>query len=218
MEEVIGLAERTASDHPKEEPLAPKEGSKVTRIGMIIDQSGSMWQVATAAMQGFNEFLRDQKQIGADAKVTLRLFNSGSHYINDVYSGPIDGCPTLNQENYIPDKGTALMDAIGDTLEKMLRGYEKSTDKPHVIICILTDGEERDSHLYTMGQVKDMIEKAKKYGWEFVFLGAGIHWNMGLKLGIDPEKVLDFRADKAGVKQAFSQITQSVSRLRLTGK
>lgn len=163
-------------------------------------------------MEGFNDFLLEQKKLGLDVKVTLRLFNN---HIEDIYSGDISGCPSLNVENYFTDGGTALLDAIGDTLEKMLRGYEKLDEKPRVIICILTDGEERDSHRYSMGTVKDMIEKAKKYGWEFVFLGAGIHWNMGLKLGFDPDKVLDFTANKEGVKQAFAQITQNVSRLRI---
>ena len=45
----------------------------------------------------------------------------------------------------------------------------------HTMFVIITDGYENASHRYDSDRVKAMIEnQKKKYGWEFLFIGANI--------------------------------------------
>jgi hypothetical protein len=180
---------------------------------MIIDKSGSMGCIKVDAMSGFNGFLRDQQKLGDSAKVTLRVFNS---FVEDIYSGNIMECPPLDEKNYRPSGGTALLDALGDTLEKMLRGYDKLDPKPHMVIVLLTDGEEANSRKWTWATTKHMVDKCRSMGWEFIFLGASeLFQETAIQLGIDEKKAINFRTDKEGVRKAFAQVSSSVSRLRL---
>lgn len=182
----------------------------MTRITMIIDKSGSMYEVEQEALSGFNDFLKDQKSQDPTARILVRTF---SNFVHTVYSGSIMECPDLDHTNYNPAGGTALLDAIGDTLSKLLRTWPQMSQRPEMIIAILTDGEEADSRHYTKDRVKMQIAEAQRLGWKFVFLGAGIYWAYGAELGIEPKNVLDFK--KENIKTAFAQMSSSVTRLRL---
>ena len=57
----------------------------------------------------------------------------------------------------------------------MIHKYIRKEDTPeHTMFVITTDGMENASHQYTSNQVKKMIKKQEKQGWEFLFLGANI--------------------------------------------
>ena len=74
--------------------------------------------------------------------------------------------------------GTALLDAIGCTMEKIC-AVQKQTVEDYraekVLFVIITDGEENSSRKYSVAQIKERIEHQKeKHGWEFVFFGANM--------------------------------------------
>lgn len=189
----------------------------MTRITILVDKSGSMGWISQETIEGFNDFLEDQKARGRDAKITVRLFDDTSE---NIYSGNIMECPKLDHTNYAPQMGTAMFDSIGDTLTKMMTAWQSMQDKQHMIFAILTDGEDTSSRRFSLEKVKDLIARAKSWGWQFIFLGAGGEMETGLELGIEKENVLDFQADPQGVKKAFQSISQltSQARLRLESK
>ena len=73
---------------------------------------------------------------------------------------------------------TALLDALGGTIQHIrnIHKYARSDDIPeHTLLVITTDGMENASRCYSVYQVREMIcHQQKKYGWEFLFLGANI--------------------------------------------
>lgn len=71
-----------------------------------------------------------------------------------------------------------MVDAIGGAIHHIrnIHKYARPEDVPeHTLFVITTDGWRTPSRRYSSDQVKRMIEhEKKKYGWEFLFLGANI--------------------------------------------
>ena len=150
--------------------------SNWTEIAFILDRSGSMGSIAETAVAGFNELLTQQQQEHAQTPVrmSLVLFNTG--YKVPFASVPAPELPRLDMKTYDPDGGTALLDAIGRTIDETgarLAAMPETERPGKVIIAILTDGEENSSRTFTWAQISDKIRHQQEvYKWEFLFLGA----------------------------------------------
>jgi len=147
-----------------------------TEIAFILDRSGSMQSIAETAVSGFNELLTQQQQEHAQTPVrmSLVLFNTG--YEVPFASLPAPELPRLDMKTYSPDGSTALLDAIGRTIDETgarLAAMPEAERPGKVIIAILTDGEENSSRTFTWAQISDKIRHQREvYKWEFLFLGA----------------------------------------------
>ena len=83
----------------------------LTEIAYILDRSGSMESHSQAAINGYNEFLQQQKAVPGQANLSLVLFSSRCHVPET--STPLSEVPELNSETYKTQGQTALLDAIG---------------------------------------------------------------------------------------------------------
>ena len=150
--------------------------NNVTEILFILDQSDSMAAIKSETIKGFNEFLSNQRRENETlpARMTLTLFDTKCS--TPYHSVPVMEAPFLNAETYKPNDCTALLDAIGQTIASLGERLSQSPeeDRPGtVIVCILTDGEENSSTLYTWTQISEMIKhQTEVYKWQFLFLGA----------------------------------------------
>ena len=146
----------------------------LTEIVFILDRSGSMQGMVESAISGFNRLLREQQQVPGHARFTLVLFDD--QYELPFHSVPIAEVVELDTATYIPRGGTALLDAIGRTIDEL--GHQLAatpeTERPgQVIIAVLTDGEENCSKHHTWESVAKRIRhQTEKYHWQFLFLGA----------------------------------------------
>jgi hypothetical protein len=84
----------------------------------------------------------------------------------------------LNESDYKPDGGTALLDAVGHTIGDVgnrLATMAESDRPSKVIFFIQTDGEENQSREFDIEKLKSMVDVQKNtFGWEFIFAGANI--------------------------------------------
>ena len=162
------------------DPFKPKPSHENTEIAFILDRSGSMESMTNAAIAGFNEFLKAQQATVDDdgkpipATFTLILFDHECLAVHNRQD--IQTALPLTLETYVPRGNTALLDAIGRTIDHI--GNELAAtpeaDRPaKVIIAILTDGEENASRIFSMEVINQRItHQTEKYQWEFMFLGA----------------------------------------------
>jgi hypothetical protein len=129
---------------------------------IIMDRSGSMWDIQKPAIQGYNEVLGGIK---ADAKtyagtqehfMTLVLFDSTS--IDNVYwnEDPAKAA-ILTRDTYVPGACTPLYDAMGRTLTRLEKELKGDTNHS-VVVTIITDGYENDSHEYSLSAIKALVE------------------------------------------------------------
>ncbi|MCB1088455.1 MAG: hypothetical protein KDM63_15560, partial [Verrucomicrobiae bacterium] len=104
---------------------------------------------AESAVAGFNEFLREQQEVDGLARITLVLFDDQYEITFDNL--PVSEMTCLDQENYTPRGTTALLDAIGRTIEvfkKRIADLPKGQRPDQVIFAIFTDGLENASRNY----------------------------------------------------------------------
>src|SRR5687767_5892113 len=84
-------------------------------IVCVIDRSGSMDAVVEDAIGGYNAFLKAQKALPTPARWSLVLFD---HEYQQVESNiPITSAEPLDSNRYVPRGTTALLDAIGRTID-----------------------------------------------------------------------------------------------------
>lgn len=185
-----------------------------TEIVCVIDRSGSMSLIRDDAIGGFNQFLSDQKKLPGQANLTLVLFNHEPICIND--SQPLATIEPLS-ENYAPWGNTALLDALGKTIDEMGAKFDRAAVKPEkVIFVILTDGKENASTRYTSVQIAERIKhQQEKYQWDFIYLGANQDaFEVGAGLNIMRSNTHNFVADSAGVRQAYGMASNCVKTSR----
>jgi len=155
-----------------------------TDLIVIVDESGSMASVKSDTIGGINNFIETHQKLPGKANLTLVKFNTKSSILyNDI---DIQDVKFLNESSYSPSGGTALLDAVGKTIDLVLKKINNSKeDAPKTILCILTDGEENSSIEYTKEQIKSIIENVRiNNDWNCIFIGANQDaWDAGSSLG-----------------------------------
>ena len=112
-----------------------------SEIAFVLDRSGSMESCREAAIEGFNSFLLDQQKTEGLAKLTLVLFDN--EYLVPIDALPVAEILPLNNDSYVPRGATALLDAIGRTVDELgtrLAALPEQDRPGQVIVAILTDG------------------------------------------------------------------------------
>jgi uncharacterized protein YegL len=150
--------------------------NNLTEIAFILDRSGSMQSIAEAAVNSFNELLTRQQAEHEQTPVKMSLVLFNTEYEVPFASVNAPELPRLDMATYAPDNSTALLDAIGRTIDDLGARLASMTeaDRPgKVIVAIMTDGLENASRVFTWEQISDKIKHQQDvYKWEFLFLGA----------------------------------------------
>ena len=103
----------------------------------------------------------------------------------------------MSNNNYQPEGMTALLDAVGGSIDRIEKqfGKELENDEISVVMVIITDGYENASKYFTYHMVAQTIVKLDETGkWTFSYLGAdfdAIHTSK--MMNIRKENVMNFR-------------------------
>lgn len=183
-------------------------------IAVVLDRSGSMQSIRDATIEGFNEFLQGQKAAPGEATLTLVQFDD--HYEVDHDAAPLAEVSPLNTKTYVPRGSTALLDAIGrtiNTLGERLAAMSEHDRPARVLFAIITDGQENASREFTRAKVFEMItHQREKYAWEFMFLAANQDAiASGRDMGIDPAFAADFNANAGSSRKAFAMMSHKAA-------
>lgn len=189
----------------------------LTEIVFILDESGSMSRLTDDTIGGYNSFVKEQKNQSGEAYLTTVLFDDRYIVLHDHIN--IHEVPELTWQEYKPLGLTALMDAIGRTInnvgERLANTPEE--DRPsHVVFVITTDGCENASQEYTKEKVKEMIEHQQtKYSWEFMFLGAGIDaYEEAASIGLNNAHVMSVASSSDGINNMYASVTYATNAVR----
>jgi Mg-chelatase subunit ChlD len=188
-----------------------------SEIAFVLDRSGSMEGCREAAIEGFNAFLHEQQQTEGLAKLTLILFD-------DEYLVPIDALPVaeilpLNDDSYVPRGSTALLDAIGRTIDELgarLAALPEQDRPGQVIVAILTDGLENSSQNCTWQEIARVIkQQTEQYRWTFLFLGANQDAiATAAQMNIAASNAATYVADAAGLHASSASLGRKVRAMR----
>ena len=194
------------------------KGNGITEIVFIIDKSGSMAGLEEDTIGGINSFIEKQKGEVGTALVTTVLFSTNFERKHDRI--PLSEIDPMTREDYRVGGGTALYDALGDTIEHIttVHRYIRREDVPEkTIFVITTDGEENSSHRFGSTDVKRMIKACEKnHGWEFLFLGADIDaFAAADRIGIQRSHTAKYK--RGDTSTMFGAVESAVSYCRRVG-
>jgi len=189
----------------------------LTELVFILDRSGSMEGLERDTIGGYNAMLKKQKDSEGEANVTTVLFDDEFELLHDRI--PLGGVALITENEYFVRGSTALLDAIGKTIQKIVN-VQKNTAKEmragKVLFVITTDGMENASREYTYSRVSQMIAKEKeRYGWEFIFLGANIDAvGEAARFGIDASRAARFVNDGEGIERNYAAMSAAICDFR----
>ena len=191
--------------------------NNITELVFILDRSGSMSGLVSDTIGGFNSLIDRQKEVDGKCYVTTVLFDTRIERLHDRLD--LQDVPQMTRRDYVPGGCTALLDAIGSTIEHIvdIHRYARPEDVPeNTLFVITTDGLENSSHRYTTDQIRKMVEtEQEKYGWQFIFLGANIDsFDTGTSMGFRPEHISNFVADAEGMEANYGSVSSAVTAAR----
>ncbi len=194
-----------------------KINNNITELVFILDRSGSMGGLESDTIGGFNSMLEKQKKETGKAYVSTVLFDHEIEVLHDRL--PIEEVVPLTDKDYTVRGCTALLDAIGKAVHHIgnIHKYARPEDVPEqTLFVITTDGMENASREYSGRDIKKLIEKQqKKYGWEFLFIGANIDAVTTAKsFGIAEDRAVNYCADKKGTGVLYEAVCGAVSEVR----
>ena len=145
------------------------------------------------------------------------LFDDKTEVLHDRKE--LDKIEPLTDKDYYVRGCTALLDAVGGAIHHIgnVHKYARAEDRPEkTLFIITTDGMENASRRYSYEKVKQMIERQKKrYGWEFLFLGANIDAvSVAGQFGIAPEKAVRFHCDEQGTALNYRVLSETIAKVR----
>lgn len=182
----------------------------LTHIICVLDKSGSMQDKEKEVITGFNNFVKEQRQVPGEAKLSLVMFDTTIR--KSYLSVDIQEVKTMTERDYVADGFTALLDAVGICIVE--KGKElaamKEDDRPeHVIVTITTDGLENASKEYNRAQIRDMIKlQQDTYKWTFIFLGANQDaFAEGNNLGISKLYTNNYRHYNTAITQTSAAVS-----------
>lgn len=194
-----------------------KNNNNTTELVFILDRSGSMHGLEKDTIGGFNSMIEKQKKQEGKCYVSTVLFDDRSSVLHDRL--PLEKIPEMTENDYFVGGCTALIDAIGGAIHHIgnIHKYARKEDVPqNTMFVIITDGYENASHIYNSDIVKNMIERQKKkYGWEFLFIGANIDAvETAANFGIDRDRAVNYHADETGTSVVYDTVSMAVENIR----
>lgn len=195
--------------------------AKFTELVFILDRSGSMGGLEGDTIGGYNAMLAKQRAAAGEARITTVLFDDRYELLHN--RADIRSAVPITEREYFVRGSTALLDAIGRTIDTLIRA-QRNADREHraerVIFVITTDGMENASREYDSARVKAMIERQKnRYGWEFLFLGANIDAiETAGRFGIASNLAQNYCADEEGTRLNYRAMSEAVLSFRRCGK
>lgn len=182
-------------------------------IGFVNDHSGSMQNLAKAAIVDYNATITAVKDaatremldtvvsvigLGLGAGVQRQVVISNPHVLKPVTSWPTPG-------------GTPLYDAVGDMIElfKSLPDY----NNPNVSFLVMTttDGEELSSRKYNLQMLSREIAELQATGrWTFVFRVPNGYARTIYPLGVPRENIQEWGTTTQGMAESTAATTKAM--------
>jgi hypothetical protein len=188
-----------------------------TAIAYVMDASSSMSGLAKETISSFNQFIKEQKDVPGEAAFSLCVFNTEYRLVHDFI--PLQNVEELNTVSYRCSGCTALLDAMGTTIDALgtkLAAMPEEDRPSKVIVLVVTDGEENSSRKFTLDQIKAKVTlQQEKYNWQFVFMGANIDAiSAGTSMGFTAHNSMQYSATDVGTHSLYRSVSAGMTSYR----
>jgi hypothetical protein len=186
----------------------------VTHVAIVLDRSGSMEAVRDETISGFNEQVgkiraRAMQDGAGETYVTLVLFND--EVVFSKFAEPAERLESLDRGSYAPDRTTAMLDAVGLTLERFRKVVRDDEDTRYLVV-VISDGMENDSRIHGYESVAELIQRCRATGrWTFSYMGA--NQDLGVvaqRMAIPRSNIAAYTSDAEGTALSFRSLAGSM--------
>jgi len=186
----------------------------LTWIIVILDRSGSMGGIKDATEKGLNKFVEEQSVEPGVAKLTLVQFDDAYEVLYTLV--PIQ---TVKDIQLVPRGSTAMLDAIGKTINKTKEEYNKLAEQARpakVFVVITTDGYENASREFTYPQIQELLTKVRdEWKWQVIFTAANQDAVASAnKMSISAKSALTYGSTPLGVANMYDSLSGQMSAQR----
>jgi len=152
---------------------AKKQPKTINRMALVVDSSGSMSSVVDEVVATFNDSVatikEESKKYSQETTVTLVDFND--RVTETYFNADPATLKKLTRDQYRPGGSTALLDAVGHTIEKFKAMKDSDDDNVSYMITVVTDGQENASRRFDPGTLRALLKKMQATDrWSFSFL------------------------------------------------
>ena len=188
-----------------------------TYYHLILDKSGSMTNIVEQTIEGVNQQIMRIKEVAGrypdqELYTSLTFFNHG---ISRIWNRmPSTQLQEISYADYRPAGTTALLDAMGLTIDEMHKsiGEEIEKDEASAVVVIFTDGYENASRLFTHSQVSSMIADLESTGkWTFSYIGATLDAvEIAITLNIKQKNAMHFSVNDS--RRMYNKLHSSLEK------
>ena len=191
-----------------------ESANAIHEVVAIIDRSGSMSGKEDDTIGGINstfEVLKEDKD--TNIKVSIKLFDNEEKML--IRSLDLEKVRPLERKQYVPRGQTALLDAIGNSLNYFM---EKKLNDVNAYNCctmyVVTDGYENCSKIYDSENIKSLISNAEEnFNIKILYLAANQDAILeASKYGIDSSQALNYSEDHENVLSAYRSAATAARR------
>lgn len=174
---------------------------------IILDESGSMASIKDEIITGFNEVVQTIKGVekqypDQEHFISILTFNGlGMNYM--LENQPVSELKEIDGRKYQPAAMTPLYDAMGFSIQKLKNQLTDAEDY-HVLVTVLTDGEENSSKEFNGKAIKALVEDLMKHNWTFTYIGTEHDVNKSATT-ISIHNTIIFKKDKADMERMFTR-------------
>lgn len=145
-----------------------------THVAIILDRSGSMWGTKAATVQGYNEQVQQIKEDDQDENhdifVSLVTFNG--FVTEHLWNVPANQLEEAAEEDFIPKGSTAMRDAMGHTIQKLLDTTDSDDPNTAYLVCVISDGHENASKHFNVEALRELTESVQSSNrWTINYMG-----------------------------------------------
>lgn len=157
----------------------PAEGTPITYTAIILDQSGSMADTRDEAVAQYNEQVQQMKLAAKDGKGKFygSLVTFNGNVFEHLWCEDANLMKEVkNPEDYVTDGATAMRDALGYTVEKLLATTDSKNPNVSYLVVVISDGQSHSDKYYRTREerlsFKEITDSLQRTGrWTFSYLG-----------------------------------------------
>jgi hypothetical protein len=179
---------------------------------IVMDRSGSIWDILAGQQSGLQEFLRSEERV--PGKVTFSLWDFDTEIRCVASLAPLDAVKGYVIE---PRGGTAMYDAVGDAVSaegEKLAALPEDERPEDVTVIIASDGMENRSVRRTGPEVKQMLgHQQDAYGWRVIYMGTNQDaFAEGAKIGAHANLSVNYVNSNTGSQNAWNATSDLLAR------
>lgn len=187
-----------------------------THMILIIDKSGSMSRTKSTTLVGLNEQIQQCKEWSEEQDVKFSLISFNGSVQEHLWNESSDKIEELKNEDYNPRGSTNLLDAMGQTFQKIENLIEAEKDEKYktaFLVTVITDGENTVRGKFTYDGIKeslDSLESSGSFTLNFIGCNRNSVLEVAKKIGMRNLNNMAFYSNSNEIKNttAYQNVTK----------